>query len=85
LLPRYTDRVGAKITMSVDAEVLRWARRKATDENTSVSKLIARLLAKEKSDAYWRAYEEWKRLSRNLGGAIDASRRFTRDEAHERR
>jgi len=39
----------------------------------------------ERSDAYWRAYEEWKRLPRALGGRIDASQRFTRDEAHERR
>jgi Family of unknown function (DUF6364) len=77
--------VGTRITISVAAEVLRWARQRAVDENTSVSKLIARLLAKEKSDAYWRAYEEWKNLPDDLGGSIDASKRFTRDEAHERR
>jgi Family of unknown function (DUF6364) len=77
--------VGTRITISVAAEVLRWARQRAVDENTSVSKLIARLLAKEKSDAYWRAYEEWKNLPDDLGGSIDACKRFTRDEAHERR
>jgi predicted CopG family antitoxin len=60
-------------------------RRKAEYENTSVSKLITRLIEREKSDAYWSAYEEWKRLSSDLGAAIDASQRFTRDEAHERR
>jgi len=37
------------------------------------------------SDAYWRAYEEWKRLPRDLGVPIDASKRMTRDEVHERR
>ena len=37
------------------------------------------------SEAYWRAYEEWKRLPRDLGVHIDASKRFTRDEVHERR
>jgi hypothetical protein len=85
MLSRYTDRVGTRITVSVDAEVLRWARWKAADENTSVSKLISRLLSKEKSDAYWRGYEEWKRLSDDLGVSIEASKRFSRDEAHERR
>ncbi len=60
-------------------------RRKATDENTSVSKIIGRLLENEKSKAYWRAYEEWKRLPHDLGVPIDASKRMTRDEAHERR
>jgi hypothetical protein len=37
------------------------------------------------SDRYWQAYEQWKKLDRDLGGNIDASKRFTRDEAHERR
>lgn len=74
-----------RITISLDPKVLLWARRKAADDKTSVSKLIERLIGKEGSDAYWRAYEEWKRLPRDLGGSIDASKRFTRDEAHERR
>jgi hypothetical protein len=53
----------------------------------SVSKLIGRLLEREMraSDSYWRAFEEWKKRDRNLGvGGIDASKRFARDEAHER-
>ena len=37
------------------------------------------------SDSYWRAYEEWKKLPKDLGGSIDASKRMTREEAHERR
>ncbi|MGP0076557.1 MAG: hypothetical protein ACLPWF_31975 [Bryobacteraceae bacterium] len=74
-----------RITIGLDPKVLLWARRRATDEGTSLSKLIGRLLAKEGADAYWRAYDEWKRLSDNLGASIDASQRFTRDEAHERR
>jgi len=85
MLSRYTDRVGTRITIKVDPEVLNWARRKAVDESTSVSKLISRLLNKEMSDGYWRAYEEWKKLPDDLGGSIDASKRFTRDEVHERR
>ena len=74
------------ITITLPPEVARWARRKAADEETSVSKFVGRLLEKEmrQSDAYWRAYEEWKKLPDDLGGSIDASKRFTRDEAHER-
>lgn len=83
----YTDPVLKNVTITLDPEVARWARRKAADENTSVSKLISRLLEKEMraSDAYWRAYEEWKRLDRDLGAPIDASKRMTREEVHERR
>jgi hypothetical protein len=51
----------------------------------SLSELIGRLLQREGADAYSRAYEEWKRLPRDLGAAIDASKRFTREEAHDRR
>jgi hypothetical protein len=47
--------------------------------------LIQRLLTEEMSRDYWRAYEKWKSLPRDLGGSIDASQRFTRDQAHERR
>jgi len=37
------------------------------------------------SKSYWAAYEEWKKLSNDLGVPVDASHRFTRDQAHERR
>ena len=77
--------VRKRITITLDSELADWARRKAADENTSVSKLIGKLRHKEMSEAYWRAYEEWKRLPDDLGLAIDASKRLTRDEAHERR
>jgi hypothetical protein len=68
------------VTISLDEELAHWARRKAADENTSVSKLIARLLDREMraSDKYWRAYEQWKKLDIKL----DASKRITRKEAH---
>ena len=74
------------VTIALDEEVAHWARRKAADENTSVSKLISRLLEREMraSDAYWRAYEQWKKRDLDLGTRIDGSQRFTRAEAHER-
>ena len=81
---RYTDAVPQRITIRLDPKVLLWARRRAADEGISLSKLIGRLLEKEGADAYWRAYEEWKRLPRDLGVSIDASQRLTREEAHER-
>jgi hypothetical protein len=77
--------VPRRITITLDPRVLLWARRRAADEGTSLSKLIGRLLEKEGADTYWSAYEEWKRLPNDLGARIDASQRFTRDEAHERR
>lgn len=85
----YTDPVLKNVTITLDPEVARWARRKAADEDISVSKYIARLLETEmrQTDAYWRAYEEWKKLPDDLGAPepIDASKRMTRDEVHERR
>ncbi len=82
---RYTNLVPKRITIALRPEVAQWARGKAADENTSISKVISRLLEKEMQAAYWRAYEEWKSLPGDLGGSIDASQRFSRDEAHERR
>ena len=74
------------ITITLDTELAHWARRKAAEENISVSKLLARMLERQMraSDSYWRAFEEWKKRDRDLGAGIDASKRFTRDEAHER-
>ena len=74
-----------KSIITLDPKVLLWARRRAADEGISLSRLIGRLLEEEGADACWRAYEEWKRLPDDLGGRVDASQRFTRDEAHERR
>jgi cytidylate kinase len=68
--------------ITLEAQLADWARRKAAAENTSVSKLIARLLDREMraSDRYFRAYKQWK----NLDIRLDASKRATREEAHER-
>jgi len=77
--------VSEGITITLDPAVAAWARHKAVDDHTSVSALISRLIEKEMRAAYWRAYEKWKSLPDDLGVPIDASKRFTRDEAHERR
>jgi len=75
------------VTVSLDEDLARWVRRKAADEDISVSKLLARLLDRERraSDQYWQAFEQWKKRDRDLGVEIDSSQRFTRDQAHERR
>ena len=73
------------ITITVSEEVARWARRKAAEEETSVSRLVGRMLEDQmrRNDDYWRAYEQWKKLKPIKG--FDASKRLRRDEIYERR
>jgi hypothetical protein len=73
------------MTITVSEDAARWARRKAAEENTSVSKLVGRMLEDQMrlTDEYWLAYERVKRMKPIPG--IDASKRMTREEAHERR
>jgi len=56
------------ITIKISAEAAHWARRKAAEENTSVSKLVGRMLEREMrlTDEYWKAYQEWKSLPPHL-------------------
>ena len=79
----YTGFVLKNVTITVPEEVARWARRKAAEENLSVSKLVSRMLEVEmrRSDEYWRSYEEWKKLTEI---DIDATHKLSRDAAHER-
>ena len=72
------------VTITVDEDALRWARKKAAEENTSVSKLVGRMLEDKmrQTDEYWAAYEKWKRIKPIPGLAAN---RLTREEANERR
>ena len=72
------------MTITVSEEVARWARKKAAEENTSVSRLVGRVLEDQmrRSDGYWRAYRRVKKI--RIPG-IDAANRLTREEAHARR
>jgi hypothetical protein len=72
------------VTITLEEEALRWARRKAADEGTSVSKLVGQMLEREmrRTDAYWKAFEKWKKIkpfpmSQPVGSV-------SRDEIHER-
>ena len=40
----YTTFVLKNLTITVEEDAIRWARRKAAEENTSVSKLVGRML-----------------------------------------
>jgi predicted CopG family antitoxin len=73
-----------RVTITVEEDALRWARKKADDENTSVSRLIGRMLEDKvrQTDEYWAAYEKLKRIKPIPGLAAS---RLTREEANERR
>ena len=68
------------VTLTVEEEALRWARRQAAEKNTSVSKLLGRMIEDEmrRTDEYWKAYERLKKIKPIPG--VDASRRAMRDE-----
>lgn len=74
-----------KVTITLSEEALRWARRKAAEENTSVSKLVGQMLEEQMrgSDSYQQAYEEWKKSGPISG--LEPGERLTRNELHERR
>lgn len=73
-----------RITIKVSEEAADWARKKAAEANTSVSRMVGEMLESKMraGDEYWRAYRQVRRL-RNAGGG--AARRLSRDEAHDRR
>ena len=71
------------MTITVTEEVARWARRKAADEDTSVSKLVGRMLEEEmrRTNTYRRAQEKLKKLGPIPG--LDASKRLSRQELYD--
>jgi hypothetical protein len=80
----YTVFVPKNITIKLADETALWARRKAAEENTSVSRLLSDMLEREMrlSDAYWRAFEHWK--SHRPLAAAGAANRMSREQTHER-
>ena len=82
----YTEFVLKNVTITVEEDALRWARKQAAEKNTSVSKLVGSMLEDKMrlTDEYWEAYEKWKRLKPvSIPGL--AANRLTREEANERR
>ncbi len=73
------------ITIKLSDETALWARRKAADENKSVSRLVGEMLERQMrlTDEYWQAFEDWK--SRRPRARVGAGERMSREETHERR
>jgi hypothetical protein len=73
------------LTIRISDEAVLWARRKAAEENTSVSRLVGEMLERQMrlSDQYWRAFEHWK-SNQPLAGR-GAEERLGREDVHERR
>ena len=73
------------LTIRISDEAILWARRKAAEENTSVSRLVGEMLERQMrlTDEYWRAFDHWK--SNRPLAAVGAGERLSREELHERR
>ena len=81
----HTDFVQKRITIRISDDAALWARRKAAEENTSVSRLVGEMLEREMrlTDAYWAAYERFKTIGPSA--QVSAARRMTREETNARR
>jgi hypothetical protein len=76
--------VARNLTIRISDEALIWARRKAVEENTSLSRLIPNAGTQMRlTNEYWRAFEQWK-PNRPLA-AKGAAGRLGREELHGRR
>ena len=80
----YTNFVARNVTIRISDEAVLWARRKAAEENTSVSRLVGEMLERQMrlSDEYWRAFAHWK--SNRTMAAGSAADRLSREDVHER-
>src|SRR5258708_19020703 len=85
LISCYTDSVHKNITIKISEQLARWARRKAAEENTSVSRLVGDMLERQMrlTDEYWRAFEHWKSVQPKA--EVGAAERLSREDTHERR
>lgn len=83
--PCYTKSVARNVTIRISDEAALWARRKAADENTSVSRLVGEMLERQMrlTDEYWQAFDRWK--SKHPLAERSAAERASREEVHERR
>ena len=81
----YTEYVARNVTIRISDETALWARRKAAEENTSLSRLVGEMLERQMrlSDEYWRAFDRWK--SNRPLAARSAAERADRERVHERR
>ena len=73
------------VTIKISDQAALWARRKAAEENTSVSRLVGEMLERQMrlTDDYWRAFEHWK--SNRPIADTGAAQRMSREDVHKRR
>ena len=73
------------VTIKISEEAILWARRKAAEENTSVSRLVGEMLERQMrlSDEYWQAFEHWK--SSHPVAVTGAAERLSREQVNERK
>ncbi|MBA3976425.1 MAG: hypothetical protein C0504_19635 [Candidatus Solibacter sp.] len=73
-----------RVTITVSEQTALWARRRAAQENISVSKLVGRIIEDQMrlSDEYALGLSEWRRLEPVAGASGCA--RMTREQSHER-
>jgi len=77
--------VHKNITVKISAEAALWARRKAAEENTSVSRLAGEMLERQMrlTDSYSTACENFKTI--RPSSQASASQRMPREESNARR
>ena len=81
----YTDLVTRNLTLTVEEDAIRWAKHRAADLDTSVSRLVGELLEREMrtGNASLQALERFRQRSKK-GWPIEAGNRLTREQANER-
>lgn len=84
MLSCQTALVFKNITVTLSEEAAHWARIKAVEENTSVSRPIGKIIEAQmlRSDDYSDAYRRWKELQ---AMDLDVAHRLSREDAHARR
>lgn len=81
----HTESVAKNVTIRISDETALWARRKAANENMSLSRLVGEMLERQMrvTAEYWRAFDHWK--SNRPQAASTAAGCLSREEVHKRR
>ncbi len=68
------------LTITLSEEVANWARKEAAEENTSVARLVGKMLEAQmrQTDDYQEAYHRWQSIKPM---EIDAEHRLSREDA----
>lgn len=76
------------VTITVEDDVLEWARIEAAKRNSSVSRMVGEYMSemRKRADSYEHAYQSWVATTKvsPIGWVSDGSRYPTRDETYDR-